>query len=158
MSAATPLAAPPMKLSGLEPVTIGDDTLFVNIGERTNITGSARFARLIREDNYTEALEVALQQVEAGAQIIDVNMDEGLLDSEKAMETIFSFIRSLTFSDKRLGFPQASNLKYSNHNKLALLLLFPFFEIKTSWHYADSALYRFLSCGKDVFYRFMNKT
>lgn len=76
--------------------------------------------------------------------------------SEKAMETIFSFIRSLTFSDKRLGFPQASNLKYSNHNKLALLLLFPFFEIKTSWHYADSALYRFLSCGKDVFYRFMN--
>ncbi len=76
--------------------------------------------------------------------------------SEKAMETIFSFIRSLTFSDKRFGFSQANNLQYSNHNKLVLLLLFPFFEIKTSWHYADSALYRFLCCGKDVFYRLMN--
>ena len=76
--------------------------------------------------------------------------------SEKAMETIFSFIRSLTFSDKRLGFSVANNLKFSNHSKLVLLLLFPFFEIKTSWHYADSALYRFLSCGKDVFYRVMN--
>ena len=76
--------------------------------------------------------------------------------SEKAMETIFSFMRSLTFSDKKLGFSGANNLKFSNHNKLALLLLFPFFEIKTSWSYADSALYRFLSCGKDVFYRLMN--
>lgn len=76
--------------------------------------------------------------------------------SEKAMETIFSFIRSLTFSDKRLGFSQACNLKYSNYSKLVLLLLFPIFEIKTSWHYSDSALYRFLSCGKDVFYRLMN--
>jgi hypothetical protein len=76
--------------------------------------------------------------------------------SEKAMETIFSFIRSLTFSDKRLGFSQANNLKFSNHNKLVLLLLFPFFEIKSSWHYADSALYSFLSCGKDIFYRLMN--
>ena len=76
--------------------------------------------------------------------------------SEKAMETIFSFIRSLTFSDKKLGFSRANNLKFSNHNKLVLLLLFPFFEIKSSWHYADSALYRFLSCGKDVFYRLLN--
>ncbi|MHB9142106.1 MAG: IS4 family transposase [Paludibacter sp.] len=76
--------------------------------------------------------------------------------SEKAMETIFSFIRSLTFSDKKLGFSKANNLKFSNHNKLVLLLLFPFFEIKSSWHYADSALYRFLSCGKDIFYRLMN--
>jgi len=76
--------------------------------------------------------------------------------SEKAMEAILGLIRSLTFSDKRLGFPQANNLKYSNHSKLVLLLLFPFFEIKTSWHYADSALYRFLSCGKDIFYRLMN--
>ena len=76
--------------------------------------------------------------------------------SEKAMETIFSFIRSLTFSDKKFGFSQANNLKYSNHNKLVLLLLFPFFDIKTSWHYADSALYRFLCCGKDVFYRILN--
>ncbi len=76
--------------------------------------------------------------------------------SEKAMETIFSFMRSLTFSDKKHGFSGANNLKFSNHNKLSLLLLFPFFEIKTSWHYADSALYRFISCGKDVFYRLMN--
>ncbi len=76
--------------------------------------------------------------------------------SEKAMETIFGFIRSLTFSDTRYGFPQANNLKYSNHSKFVLLLLFPFFEIKTSWHYAESALYRFLSCGKDIFYRLMN--
>jgi hypothetical protein len=76
--------------------------------------------------------------------------------SEKAMETIFSFIRSLTFSDNRFGFSQANNIKFSNHNKLVLLLLFPFFDIKTSWHYQDSALYRFLSCGKDIFYRLMN--
>ena len=76
--------------------------------------------------------------------------------SEKAMGTIFSFIRSLTFSDKRLGFSGANNLRYSNHNKLVLLLLFPFFEIKTSWHYTDSPLYRFLCCGKDFFYRLMN--
>lgn len=76
--------------------------------------------------------------------------------SEKAMETIFSFIRSLTFSDKKFGFSGANNLKFSNHNKLALLLLFPFLAIKTSWHYADSALYGFLSCGKDIFYRIMN--
>jgi hypothetical protein len=76
--------------------------------------------------------------------------------SEKAMETIFSFISSLTFSDKRYGFSQACNLKYTNHTKFALLMLFPFFEVKTSWHYADSTLYRFLSCGKDVFYRLMN--
>ena len=72
------------------------------------------------------------------------------------MVTIFSFICSLTFSDKKLGFLQANNLRYSNHDKLVLLLLFPFFEIKTSWHYADSALYRFFSWGKDIFYRFMN--
>lgn len=76
--------------------------------------------------------------------------------SEKAMDTIFSFIRSLTFSDKKYGFSQANNPKYSNQSKLVLLLLFPFFEIKTSWHYSDSGLFRFLSCGKDVFYRLMN--
>ncbi|MGC9151841.1 MAG: IS4 family transposase [Microbacter sp.] len=76
--------------------------------------------------------------------------------SEKAMEIIFSFIRSLTFSDKRHGFSGANNLKFSNHNKLVLLLLFPFFEIKNSRHYADSPLYRFLACGKDIFYRLMN--
>ena len=80
------------RLSGLEPFTIDRSSLFVNVGERTNITGSARFARLIREDNYTEALEVALQQVEAGAQIIDINMDEGMLDSKKAMVTFLNLI------------------------------------------------------------------
>jgi len=88
--------------------------------------------------------------------IIPSEISSFFTSSEKAMETIFSLIRSLTFSDKSLGFPQASNLRYSNHSKFALLLLFPFFEIKTSWHYADSALYRFLSCGKDIFYRLMN--
>jgi hypothetical protein len=62
----------------------------------------------------------------------------------------------LTFSDKKFGFPVASNLKYGNYSKLMLLLLFPFFEIKSSWHYADSALFRFVLCGKDVFYRMMN--
>ena len=80
------------RLSGLEPFTIDRSSLFVNVGERTNITGSARFARLIREDNYTEALEVALQQVAAGAQVIDINMDEGMLDSEKAMVTFLNLI------------------------------------------------------------------
>ena len=80
------------RLSGLEPFTIDRSSLFINVGERTNITGSARFARLIREDNYTEALEVALQQVEAGAQVIDINMDEGMLDSEKAMVTFLNLI------------------------------------------------------------------
>ncbi|MGH8418975.1 MAG: methionine synthase [Pseudomonas sp.] len=80
------------RLSGLEPFTIDRQSLFVNVGERTNITGSARFARLIREDNYTEALEVALQQVEAGAQVIDINMDEGMLDSKKAMVTFLNLI------------------------------------------------------------------
>lgn len=76
--------------------------------------------------------------------------------SEKAIHTIFGLIGSLTFSDKKLGFPQANNLKYSNHCKLVLLLLFPFFEIKSTWNYWDSSLYRFLSCGKDVFYRLVN--
>ncbi len=80
------------RLSGLEPFTIDRSSLFVNVGERTNITGSAKFARLIREDNYTQALEVALQQVEAGAQVIDINMDEGMLDSKKAMVTFLNLI------------------------------------------------------------------
>ncbi|MVW75933.1 methionine synthase [Pseudomonas sp. R-22-3w-18] len=80
------------RLSGLEPFTIDRNSLFVNVGERTNITGSAKFARLIREENYTEALEVALQQVEAGAQVIDINMDEGMLDSQAAMVTFLNLI------------------------------------------------------------------
>ena len=80
-----PEIAPACRLSGLEPFTIDAASLFVNVGERTNVTGSRKFARLIREEKYDEALEVARQQVENGAQIIDVNMDEGMLDSEAAM-------------------------------------------------------------------------
>ena len=89
---AIPEIPPACRLSGLEPFTIDRSSLFVNVGERTNITGSAKFARLIREDNYSEALEVALQQVEAGAQIIDINMDEGMLDSKAAMVTFLNLI------------------------------------------------------------------
>ncbi|MDE2973318.1 MAG: methionine synthase [Gemmatimonadota bacterium] len=73
------------RLAGLEPVTVGPDSLFVNVGERTNVTGSARFARLIRDGDYEAGLEVARQQVRGGAQVVDVNMDEGLLDSGAAM-------------------------------------------------------------------------
>ncbi len=80
-----PEPEPHTMLSGLEPLYIRPQSNFVNVGERTNVTGSRRFARLIREGKYAEALEVARQQVESGAQIIDVNMDEGLLDSEAAM-------------------------------------------------------------------------
>ena len=89
-----PEIAPACRLSGLEPFTIDRQSLFVNVGERTNITGSAKFARLIREENYTEALEVALQQVEAGAQVIDINMDEGMLDSKAAMVRFLNLIAS----------------------------------------------------------------
>ncbi len=78
-------AVPPMKLSGLEPVSIGEGTLFVNVGERTNVTGSKAFARMILNGQYEEALAVARQQVENGAQVIDVNMDEAMLDSQAAM-------------------------------------------------------------------------
>ncbi|WP_151883412.1 methionine synthase [Pseudomonas putida] len=87
-----PEIAKACRLSGLEPFTIDRQSLFVNVGERTNITGSAKFARLIREENYTEALEVALQQVEAGAQVIDLNMDEGMLDSQAAMVRFLNMI------------------------------------------------------------------
>ena len=73
------------RLSGLEPLVITPEILFVNVGERTNVTGSAKFKKLIKEDRYDEAVEVARQQVESGAQILDVNMDEGLLDAEAAM-------------------------------------------------------------------------
>lgn len=79
-------------LSGLEPFRISSDSLFVNVGERTNVTGSAKFARLIREENFEEALEVARQQVENGAQIIDINMDEGMLDSKAAMIKFLNLI------------------------------------------------------------------
>ncbi len=83
---------PPMKLSGLEPVHIGAGSLFVNIGERTNVTGSKAFARMILNGDFEAALAVARQQVENGAQIIDINMDEGLLDSEFAMVTFLKLI------------------------------------------------------------------
>ena len=83
-----------LRLSGLEPLNIGDDSLFVNVGERTNVTGSKAFARLILAGNYTEALAVARQQVESGAQMVDVNMDEAMLDSEKAMVTFLNLIAS----------------------------------------------------------------
>jgi len=80
------------RLSGLEPLVITPELNFVNVGERTNVTGSARFKRLIAEEKYEQAVEVALQQVENGAQIIDVNMDEGLLDSEQAMVDFLNLI------------------------------------------------------------------
>ncbi|NBV74659.1 MAG: methionine synthase, partial [Methylococcaceae bacterium] len=79
-------------LSGLEPMSIGPDTLFVNVGERTNVTGSAVFKKLIVEENYEAALEVAKQQVENGAQIIDINMDEGMLESKAAMVRFLNLI------------------------------------------------------------------
>ncbi len=82
------------RLSGLEPCNINKDSLFVNVGERTNVTGSAKFKRLILEEQYDEALEVAREQVESGAQIIDVNMDEGMLDGEQAMVTFLNLMAS----------------------------------------------------------------
>ncbi len=80
------------RLSGLEPLTIGPDSLFANVGERTNVTGSRRFARLIREEDYETALDVARDQVAGGAQIVDVNMDEGLLDSPVAMTRFLNML------------------------------------------------------------------
>ncbi|WAK02813.1 methionine synthase [Methylobacter sp. YRD-M1] len=82
------------RLAGLEPMNIGPETLFVNVGERTNVTGSALFKRLIVEGNYEAALDIAKQQVENGAQIIDVNMDEGMLDSKQAMVRFLNLIAS----------------------------------------------------------------
>ncbi len=86
------VAVPPMKLSGLEPVAIGEGSLFVNIGERTNVTGSKAFARMILNGQFEEALSVARQQVENGAQIIDINMDEAMLDSQAAMVRFLNLI------------------------------------------------------------------
>ncbi len=92
----TPRTIPEVKkyteLSGLEPLVIRPGINFVNVGERTNVTGSAKFARLIKSGDYTEALSVAQHQVDGGAQIIDVNMDEGLLDSEKEMTTFLNML------------------------------------------------------------------
>jgi len=90
----TKLPPRPMRLSGLEPFTIDDDTLFVNVGERTNVTGSKAFARMILNGQFDEALAVARQQVENGAQIIDINMDEAMLDSKAAMVRFLNLIAS----------------------------------------------------------------
>ena len=83
-----------LRLSGLEPLTVVEDSLFVNVGERTNITGSARFRRLIKEEDYPAALSVARQQVEAGAQVIDINMDEGMIDGVAAMDRFVKLVAS----------------------------------------------------------------
>ena len=83
-----------LKLSGLEPFVVNDDSLFVNVGERTNVTGSKAFARMIINEQYDEALSVARQQVENGAQVIDINMDEGMLDAVKAMTYFLNLIAS----------------------------------------------------------------
>ena len=85
---------PPMRLSGLEPVEIGAGSLFVNIGERTNVTGSKAFARMILNGQFEEGLAVARQQVENGAQVIDINMDEAMLDSKAAMVRFLHLIAS----------------------------------------------------------------
>jgi 5-methyltetrahydrofolate--homocysteine methyltransferase len=89
-----PVREPYMRLSGLEPVTITPETNFVNIGERTNVTGSPKFSKLILGGNFEEALAVARQQVEGGAQVIDVNMDEGMLDSEASMTKFLNLVAS----------------------------------------------------------------
>ena len=85
---------PYLRLSGLEPLVVRPETNFVNIGERTNVTGSKKFARLIRENKYEEALSVARQQVESGAQVLDVNMDDALLDGVQAMTTFLNILQS----------------------------------------------------------------
>src|SRR5215213_7682350 len=85
---------PYLRLSGLEPLVVRPESNFVNVGERTNVTGSKKFARLIRENKYEEALSVARQQVESGAQILDVNMDDALLDGVKAMTTFLNLLQS----------------------------------------------------------------
>jgi len=88
-----PASPPPrLRLSGLEPLSIGPDSIFVNVGERTNVTGSRKFAKLILAGDYNAGLEIARQQVESGAQMLDVNMDEGMLDSQEAMTTFLQLI------------------------------------------------------------------
>ncbi len=89
-----PVIEPYMRLSGLEAVTITPESIFVNIGERTNITGSPKFSKLILAENYEEALTVARQQVEGGAQVIDINMDEGMIDSEAVMVKFLNLVAS----------------------------------------------------------------
>jgi 5-methyltetrahydrofolate--homocysteine methyltransferase len=89
-----PRPEPRLRLSGLEPLTIGPDSIFANVGERTNVTGSRKFARLVLAGDYEAGLEIARQQVESGAQMLDVNMDEGMLDSQAAMVTFLQLMAS----------------------------------------------------------------
>jgi 5-methyltetrahydrofolate--homocysteine methyltransferase len=89
-----PVVPAALRLAGLEPLTVDEDSLFVNVGERTNITGSARFRRLIKDGDYDAALAVARQQVEAGAQVIDINMDEGMIDGVEAMDRFVKLVAS----------------------------------------------------------------
>ncbi|MFN2456566.1 MAG: vitamin B12 dependent-methionine synthase activation domain-containing protein [Chitinophagaceae bacterium] len=91
---ATAVIKPYLRLAGLEPLVVRPESNFVNVGERTNVTGSKKFARLIRDNKYEEALSVARQQVESGAQILDVNMDDALLDGEKAMATFLNLLQA----------------------------------------------------------------
>ena len=102
---ADPLASSvvPMRLSGLEPVEIGAGSLFVNIGERTNVTGSKAFARMILNGEFEAALSVARQQVENGAQVIDINMDEAMLDSQAAMVRFLQLIASEPDISREIG-------------------------------------------------------
>src|SRR5690349_4599422 len=85
---------PYLRLAGLEPLTISPESNFVNVGERTNVTDSKKFARLIHENKYEESLSVARQQVESGAQVLDVNMDDALLDSMKTMTTFLNLLQT----------------------------------------------------------------
>ncbi|WZH53711.1 MAG: methionine synthase [Nocardioides alkalitolerans] len=89
-----PTPRPALRLSGLEPLVVDEDSLFVNVGERTNVTGSARFKKLIKDGDYDTALSVAAQQVESGAQVVDVNMDEGMLDGVAAMDRFLKLVAS----------------------------------------------------------------
>ena len=91
---AVPEVAPALRLSGLEPFAVTDESLFVNVGERTNITGSARFRKLIKDGDYDTALSVAAQQVENGAQVLDINMDEGMIDGVAAMDRFTRLVAS----------------------------------------------------------------
>src|SRR5215203_895496 len=86
--------SPYLRLSGLEPLTVRPESNFVNVGERTNVTGSKKFARLIRDNKYEEALSVARQQVENGAQILDINMDDALLEGVHAMKTFLNLLQA----------------------------------------------------------------
>lgn len=90
----TTIIRPYLRLSGLEPLIVRPETNFINVGERTNVTGSKKFARLIKENKYEEALSVARQQVESGAQVLDVNMDDALLDGVQAMTTFLNLVQS----------------------------------------------------------------